>query len=153
VLQNPHTRQYSRHSRFKKSHRLVATRARRECQDYRGGSDSPCKLSDAVQHEPHGTDTSREEQCQTDIWVEQSASDAVKQPGRHKETEPEINRGDEDVECVRGGLIYAPCRRGCLYSSISESEEEKGANKLEEGTEEVLLEVCEEGTSARGHVG
>lgn len=135
-----------------KGHSLVATRTRRECQDDCCRSDRPCELSDAIQHEPHRANASSEEQRQTDVRVEQPSSDAVKQPRRYKETEPEVDRGYEDVECVRGGLAYASCGCGRLYSSISESEEEKGANELEKGTAKVLLDVCEEGTSAKGHM-
>ena len=101
-------------------------------------------MSDAKQHKPHETNDSRKEQRQTDIRVEQSSSDAVEQPRRHQETEPETDGDDEDVEGIRGGWTYAPCRRGRLRSSKRESEEEEGADELENGTKKVLFDVCEE---------
>jgi len=98
-------------------------------------------LSDAVQHEPHRSDNSGDEQRQTDVRVEQSTSNAIKQPGRHQETESEIDGGYEEVEGIRGGLANASCGRCRLHSSISEGEEEEGADELEKGTTEVLLDV------------
>jgi len=131
---------------------VVATRARRERQNDPSGSDCADKLSDAIQHKPHRTDDSRKEQRQTDIRVEQSTGDAVEQPRRHQETETKVDRGDEDVERIRGRLADAACGRCRLDSSIGESEEEEGADELEKSTAEVLFDVREETTDIRTHL-
>ena len=117
----------------RRSHSLVAARTRRECQNDRSSGDRTDKLSDAIQYKPHRTDDSCKEQGQADIRVEQSASNAIKQPRGNQETEPEVDRSDKDIERIRGGLAYASGGRCGLYSSIGESEEEEGADELKEG--------------------
>lgn len=97
---------------------VEAARTGGECQNDPSGSDRTNELSDAIQHEPDRTDNPCQEQRQTDIRIEQSASDAVEQPRRHQQTESEIDRGYEDVEGIRGGLADASSGRGRLYSSI-----------------------------------
>ena len=131
---------------------LVAARTRRECQNDRSGSDRPGKLSDAIQHKPHGADYSSDEQCQADVRIEQSTSDAVKQPRRHQKTESKTDGSYEDIERIRGGLVYASSGRRCLHSSEGECEEEEGADELEKGTIEIMLDVCKERTSTKWHV-
>lgn len=130
---------------------LVTARTRGECQYSRCGGDRPSKLGDAEQHEPHRPHTSRKEQRQSDIRIKQPPRNAIKQPCRCDETEPKIGGGYEDVESVRGGLVYASCGCGCLHPSICEGQEEEGAGELEKGTAQVLLDVCEEGASTKGH--
>lgn len=94
--------------------------------------DRPYHLRDAKQDKSDGTDDTDEEERQRDVWVEQSACNAVEQPCSDEETHSHGCRYVQHM--LNAGPALECFARCCLNAAETEKEEKGRSDELDGGS-------------------